>query len=158
VGCDDFFERSLLLSSKTCGGKSHPAIFRGPVKNFWNPTSIERIDPVWDFPLMSALLHFRGEGRDVPDPEIRWWIFPNGFGVQALLSRDFLLIGVLMYDVSAGPVHEGKLLALSEETVPDSGLPPEIFNPRERQTAEEVDEYLDTVKNFQMETVERKNV
>ncbi len=128
------------------------------MKNFWNPTIIGRIEVVWDHPLMSALLHMRGAGHDIPDPEIRVWLFPNGFGAQAVTSREFLMIGQIMYDVSAGLAHEDKVLAFNEDTIGDSGLPPEIFGPRERQSPEEVEAYLELVRNYRAEITERKSV
>jgi len=116
-----------------------------------NPTFIERLDPVWDFQLTSALLHFRGTGKDIPDPEIRHWFFKNGYGVQAITAREFLMVGMLLYDVSAGIVKENKFYPFVEHSLHALNLPLEMFSSKECLTIEELESYLISVQNFQNE-------
>lgn len=119
-----------------------------------NPKAIKPVEFWWDYDLQEAILHRRGAGERIPDPEIRVWWFDNGYGVEAITSRELLMAGLVYYDVISGIAQDGKLVTMSEEMVRSFHLPEEVFLPREKQTSEEVENYLLTVKAY--DTTRRK--
>ena len=120
---------------------------------FDNPLVLEQTDPAWDLELGLCLAHLRGAGKSVPDPEIRTWMFSNHYGVQASISREFLLAGLVYYNVASGIVGRQlngspRLRILTPEIIHDLHLPESIFSVRENLKPEEVEDYLHAVKSY----------
>ena len=112
---------------------------------FANPQRIETLSAAsWDWEVQDALLHARGAGVMLPEPEVRFWTFPNGLGVAARLSRDLLLVGMVHYDVWVYPLT-GPPIGLTGRELKKRGLQVD-FEPRENLTPEEVNTFLARVK------------
>ena len=116
---------------------------------FENPSRIESISAAsWDWEVQNALLHARGAGNILPEPEVRYWTFPStGLGVAARLSRDLLLAGLVHYDTWVFPL-EGPPVQLTEIELSRMGFPAD-FAPRENLAPEEVEDFLRTISHYQ---------
>lgn len=112
---------------------------------FQNPECIESLSAAsWDWEVQNALLHARGQGIQLPEPEVRYWTFPNGLGAAARLSRDMILAYEICYDVWVF-VPSGGPAMLAEKDLLVRGLPLGLA-PRENLLPEEVDEFLAQVQ------------
>ncbi len=116
---------------------------------FQNPDRVESLSAAsWDWEVQNALLHARGQGIQLPEPEVRYWAFPNGFGVAARLSRDMLLAYEVCYDVWAFLTAGGPHM-LTEKDLLKWGFPL-LLAGRENLLPDEVDEFLAQVKACKM--------
>ena len=116
---------------------------------FENPTRIETVSVAsWDWEVQNALLHARGAGILLPEPEVRYWTFQqNGLGVAARLSRDLLLAQIVCYDVWTFQL-QGNPRQLTDVDLKKMGLPDD-FAPAENLTPEEVEEFLGKISHYQ---------
>lgn len=119
-----------------------------PLILFHEPKFIEPLNVDWDWDYRNAIVKSLVPLNPTTVPHVRVWEFTNGYGVKAITSKELFLAGVIAFNLYPFiGTYPKSLFLITPYDKAALGLP-DILNEKSMLPVEEVEEFLQQVKQL----------